>query len=98
MMEIDKYLIMPTKYVQLLNREQLNNLNEIVETVTKLREALGKDLDPRYYVCKQNEPYAQSVHDMIIEGERSKELLYDTEDAVLDDFFGKFSRENDDRM
>ena len=33
----------------------------------------GKPMDQKYYVCNQDEPYAQKVIDIIIEGETEKE-------------------------
>ena len=33
----------------------------------------GKVLNQSYYVCNQDEPYAQKVIDVILEGEREKE-------------------------
>jgi len=74
-MDLDRYFIIPTKYLKLLSETQLNNLAEIELTVKNVRTALGKLEEPEYYVCKQEEPYADSVRDMIMAGEESKKQL-----------------------
>ncbi len=46
--------------------EALNNFKETYE-------ANVKPLDQKYYVCNQDEPYAQEVFDIILKGETDKE-------------------------
>ena len=74
-MDRDKYCVIPTKYIELLTRAQRKEFLEVLEVVTEIRKVLGKEIDPGYYVCKHNEPYAESVRDMIEEGEEAKERI-----------------------
>ncbi|MCK5541688.1 MAG: hypothetical protein KAI40_03275 [Desulfobacterales bacterium] len=38
------------------------------------KKATGKKLNQKYYVCNQDEPYAQNVIDIILTGESEKKL------------------------
>ena len=74
-MDRDRYYVIPAKYIKLVSREQKKQFQEILGVITNIREALGKEIDPGYYVCKHDEPYAESVRDMIEEGEDAKENI-----------------------
>lgn len=76
MRDLDKYTIIPNKYIELLPIDMKKNLDAIINMVIEVRLVLGKDTDPKYYVCKTTEPYSNSVIDMIMEGEESKKRLY----------------------
>jgi len=71
----DKYCVIPTKYIELLTRAQKKKFLEVLGVVTEIRKVLGKEVDPSYYVCKHDEPYSESVRDMIEEGEEAKERV-----------------------
>ena len=74
-MDRDKYCVIPTKYIELLTRAQKKKFLEVLGVVTEIRKVLGKEVDPGYYVCKHDEPYSESVRDMIEEGEEAKERV-----------------------
>ena len=48
------------------------------------RGFVGKELDQKYYVCNQDEPYAQKVLDTIIDGENLKEIEDKFKDVEID--------------
>jgi len=65
-----------------INKKHLEELEKSViwkPLVSSLKEALddlclGLPLQNKYYVCNQDEPYAQKVIDIILEGEDAKNL------------------------
>ena len=72
--EDDKFLVLPTKYVDQLSTTQKGQLRYIFARVEALRVSAGKtELDPKYYVVNQDEPYALDVLNTILLGEERKE-------------------------
>ena len=72
-LELDKYLVLKWSDLDRLAITNRGMVGAIIEKVSKIREAEGRDTDPRYYVCNQDEPYAQQVIDTILAGEDAKE-------------------------
>lgn len=51
------------------------NLLGTIEEFTEVYEAnVKKKLNQRYYICNQDEPYAQEVIDIILAGEETKNI------------------------
>jgi hypothetical protein len=46
--------------------------NEVLNGVREMRESDGKNPNPKYWVCNQDEPYADMIIRIIELGERSK--------------------------
>ena len=72
----------------IINHKRFEELNDATEDYNKEVRALqvaidnfkiayekrvGKKLDQKYFVCNQDEPYAQDVIDVILRGECEKE-------------------------
>jgi hypothetical protein len=68
----DKYVVIPRKYLKLLALTHRVHLIGVLERVQKMRGRLTKEPDPAYYVCKQDEPYADKVLEIILQGEKEK--------------------------
>jgi hypothetical protein len=47
-------------------------INKLVDGIGDMREQQGKPRFNAYVVCNQDEPYAEKVWQVILEGERSK--------------------------
>lgn len=56
------------------NQSQINNLKELCETVSAGRTKENKK-NNIYYVCNIDEPYADTVHDIILTGEENKKNM-----------------------
>ena len=83
-MDRDRYYVIPAKYIKLVSRTQKKQFSELLGVVTNIRAALGKEVNPGYYVCKHDEPYAESVRDMIEDGEEAKERILSGENIDID--------------
>lgn len=56
-----KFIIIKSKDVdEYLSTEQANELNDILQTISRGRAAKGKR-ENTYYVCNEEEPYAAKV-------------------------------------
>ena len=65
MKELDKYFVIPVKYMANLDVTERKNLKNIILKIQALRFGLGKK-DPNYIVCKDSEPYASDVWELIL--------------------------------
>lgn len=78
--EPDKFIVINRKNLGCLNETDYGVFCNIIAQLAVNYEARnGKPLDHKYYVCNQDEPYAQKVLDVILEGEREKETTCDIE-------------------
>ena len=68
----EKFIVFHTKEYKHLTELQMDNLKDILWTIVKGRQGEGKKSENNYYVCNQDEPYAQKVIDIILEGETEK--------------------------
>jgi len=67
---ISGFLCLPTgKNVQVI--EQLKKALDAFHN--RYKKVFGKELNQKYYVVNQDEPYADKVLDLILEGERVKQ-------------------------
>ena len=73
--EDDKFIVLPTKYVEQMPSTLKTQLAYVCDRVRTLRsDAKGEYTPvPKYYVCNQDEPYAQDVLNTILLGEERKE-------------------------
>lgn len=87
--EDDKFIVINTEHLEIID-EAFNSsssqicysehphitciLNALKELRLEYEGITGKLIDQKYYVCNQDEPYAQKVIDIIIECETEKEL------------------------
>jgi hypothetical protein len=69
----DKFLVLPTKYLDQLSTTNKAHLNYILNRIKVMREEQGKTDSPKYFVCNQDEPYANDVLNTILLGEERKE-------------------------
>lgn len=82
----EKFIVINKKHLEELKKHGKENPNAAVASIrvsdllyalesfhTIYRKFIGKELDQKYYVCNQDEAYAQKVIDTIIEGETVKE-------------------------
>ncbi len=70
----EKFIVFNKKDLVGLPKDQLNLLTNIDVQVQLSRSKRGANQFPKYYVCNQDEPYAQKVIDIIIAGENAKGL------------------------
>jgi hypothetical protein len=49
-----------------------DNVHEACDYIAAMRKHVGKDPDPQYYFCNQDEPYADTVLGVILAGEDAK--------------------------
>jgi len=68
-----KFIVLPTKYTEHMSGKNRMRLRWICRDIEKQRRKLGKDPDPRYYVCNIDEPYSEQVIEIIMNGENSKD-------------------------
>lgn len=62
----DKYIVIPTKYVDKMPVQVRHRLLDIQNEIRELRKFEGKSDWPKYLVGKQSEPYAEEVKDLIL--------------------------------
>ena len=68
----DKYLVMKWDYLLgFLTVEQVRDLTTLLKAADEERKRRGFP-DNRYIVCNQDEPYAEKIWQMILDGERAK--------------------------
>lgn len=77
----EKFIVINRKHLKELaaydvfSSNTVFDLNNAVKRFLQCYEGrMKKKIDQKYYVCNQDEPYAQKVIDTIIEGETSKEI------------------------
>lgn len=81
--EPDKFIVINRKHLEELTKldkekdfDFKKEFNILFECFVKFYKTLtGNEFINKYYVCNQDEPYAQKVLDVILEGERAKEIL-----------------------
>ena len=66
MNNIERYLVIPRKYIDQLDLDMSLSLQGIIDEVQRLRLKENKDIDNSYIVCKQTKPYAEQVWDLIL--------------------------------
>jgi hypothetical protein len=69
----DKYIVIPTKYIEQLSQSVRLNLLYALDRIRLMRERDGKIEPAKYYVVKQDEPYAESVRSTILINEERKQ-------------------------
>ena len=57
-----------------LSTDQLISLNRMLDDIENGRKIDGKAPSNTYYICNTDEPYAKDVENIILEGEKEKEL------------------------
>lgn len=67
----EKFFVIPYKDLELLSEEDQQKLKSVLEKIASERKAKGKEVN-NYYVCNQDESYAEKVFNVIIEGEKEK--------------------------
>lgn len=60
-------------YFGFADNKAVTNLLIALEEFRKTYEANIGPLDQKYYICNQDEPYAQKIIDMLLDGETQKE-------------------------
>ena len=71
--EDNKYIVIKTQDFKNLSMTNRGALIGVLDKIQRDRLALGKDPEPKYYVCNQDEPYAIDVLNTILKGEERKE-------------------------
>ena len=58
--------------------QDAKEIKGLLNSIKKFKRAygnrVGKELNQKYYVCNQDEPYAQRVIDIILKGEENKDI------------------------
>jgi len=71
------------KFGEIAMVPSIKKTNAFITAVEDLQDwykiLTGKELNNKYYVCNQDEPYAQKVIDIILEGESNKIIKSDKE-------------------
>lgn len=81
--EHDKYLVMKWDYLLgFLTVEQVRDLTTLLNIANEERKRRGFP-DNRYIVCNQDEPYAEKVWQMILDGEREKKAKEVTDEKHI---------------
>ena len=71
----EKFLVINGKDLKGLTPLKQAKLGEIMNDIEAYRSKRGTTPEAKYYVCNQDEPYAQQVIDIILQGETTKEDL-----------------------
>jgi hypothetical protein len=72
--EDDKFIVIPTKYIERLSMTARIQLVAVMGAVEKVRvKDKVVNLYPEYYVVNRDEPYAEDVLSIILRGEERKE-------------------------
>jgi hypothetical protein len=66
MKNIEKYIVIPTKYLKYLSDEEIKSLRNVIGAIQDIRLTKNKNIDPSYIVCKESEPYAKEVWELIL--------------------------------
>lgn len=74
MNDIERYLVIPRKYIDQLRLDKRLLLQSIIDEIQNMRLNENKDIDPSYIVCKQNEPYAEQIWDLILKHNISNDI------------------------
>lgn len=69
--EENKYMVIPWKYLVGIDQS-------IIDQIADHALKTGFNLESKYYVCNQDEPYADKVLDVILEGETAKIVVDNT--------------------
>jgi len=70
--EGDKYIIIPKKYLEKMALTHRHRIVTLLERMAAMRISEGKDPNPGYFICNQDEPYALDVLNVILRGEERK--------------------------
>ena len=82
---VEKFIVFHEKELKHLTDEGRDNFSAIMKAIQLGRIHEGKTPLNNYYVCNQDEPYAQKVIDIILAGEDEK-LSFPVGAQVSDDF------------
>ncbi len=69
----DKFIVFPKKDLVGISATQVAVLNEIDQLVQMNRIKRGASQFPKFITCNQDEPYADKVWQIILDGETEKE-------------------------
>lgn len=67
-----KYVVLGYEDLEKLPFVDQTALASLIEHTTRLRASEGRNPSPLYFVCNQDEPYAEEVWQVILRGERGK--------------------------
>jgi hypothetical protein len=72
----EKFIVINKKHIAILNESNPEVIEKLSEAFTEFNMTLlnehGIDVDNKYYVCNQDEPYADVVISVILTGEDNK--------------------------
>ncbi len=85
MNEMERYIVIPTKYLEFFSESEKDGLSLVIDAVTSIRNASNKEVDPSYIVCKETEPYAEAVWNLIL-----------AEENLIDDKMAKAHKQLDE--
>jgi hypothetical protein len=71
----EKFIVLNIKDVAQLSKKSQNKFQDAMLEICEIRGLRGAKPIANYYVCNQDEPYAQKVIDIILEGETQKNAL-----------------------
>lgn len=71
----NKFLVLKLSDIDKLDEPRRLEVQVIIQAINKIRLNEERGPIPKYWVCNQNEPYAQRVIDYILIGEDRKEFL-----------------------
>lgn len=69
--EENKFIVIPLKDLRYLDQPRQKHLNEVLKLLAEGRKLENKP-ENNYYVCNQDEPYAEDVLNLILKGEEMK--------------------------
>jgi len=68
----DKFIVFPKKDLVGISAAQVATLDEIDQLVQRNRIKRGASQFPKFITCNQDEPYAEKVWQIILDGETAK--------------------------
>jgi hypothetical protein len=68
----EKYIVIKSDYIAFLSRKHFDNLNKVLDEINRIRRNFGKVFLNKYIVCNIDEPYAEQVWKVILDGEDKK--------------------------
>lgn len=84
MKDLERYIVIPTKYLKELSEASQFELSKIISTINNIRKTNGETENPSYIVCKDNEPYAELVWELILRNTIDDQMVeaHDILDAI----------------
>jgi hypothetical protein len=71
--EPDKFIVINRKHLKNSSESRIKAIQTCIDNLIGVLNYEADYPDNKYYVCNQDEPYAQKVLDVILEGEKEKE-------------------------